>query len=386
MKILHSHWSTPRMVYVFQPVFLLLIFVSGYGQTRQNIFFKEVRLKVDTTTFSTIENTINVGETPHLYFEYEEVKAVCEVEIYPNGSMPFADLQLLPSGDFEVVDSLMNINDDHYRFKVRFKQLTTSDFLQFTFSVQPKSWQEPFIYELHLLPVTKTSAFLKPKDNKLFIGEERTFKVETNRPNNIKYSNQWTRGENIDYKFSNRQGELLIHLLPNQPGMQQLSVPLLLKKPMLVAKDSIVYHLSPLEYHFDVKESKLVFLNTNKKEVSLKNDEVEGIEIEMEYHPSVELKKPTAWRSRRKREECSLPKSLRVVFWLMGGYCAGCGPIISTANRRTTSTLKTAMWPNLSPTSVLPRQPIWKACPWFLKRVMKVRAIRFTPVKASPLS
>ncbi len=291
MKMLHSPWRPPLLACVLQLVLFMLMGTSGYSQTKLNSFFKEVRLQVDTSTFSTNDHSIDIGGKPHLYFVYEDVKAICEVEIFPSGSTPFAEFQLLPSGDFEVVDSLMNINDDHYRFKVRFKQLTTSDFLQFTFSVKPKPWQEAFIYELHLQPLTKTSAFLKPKDNKLFIGEERTFKVETNRPDNIKYSNQWTRGKNIDYKFSNRQGELLIHLLPNQPGIQLLSVPLPLKKPMLVSADSIVYDLPPLEYDFDVKESKLVFLNTNKKEVSLKNDEVEGIEIEMEYHPSVELKK-----------------------------------------------------------------------------------------------
>ncbi|GJM34505.1 MAG: hypothetical protein DHS20C18_35060 [Saprospiraceae bacterium] len=291
MKITYSQKGISGLAGAACVMILFLLPLSGKSQVKQPQLFKEVSLRIDTAVFSTTSHTIEIGGIPHLYFEYDAVNAVCEVKVFPLGGLPFADFQLLPSGDFEVVDSLMNINNDHYRFKVKFKQLTTSDFLQFTFSVKTRAKQDPFLYELRLFPLTKTSAFLKPKDNKLFIGEERTFKVETNRPNNIKYSNQWSRGKNIDYKFSNRQGELLIHLLPNQPGTQILSVPLVLKKPMLLANDQVVYELPPLEYTFDVKESKLVFLNTNKKEVSLKNDQIEGIEIEMEYHPSVELKK-----------------------------------------------------------------------------------------------
>ncbi|MBI1226791.1 MAG: hypothetical protein GC192_16265 [Bacteroidetes bacterium] len=271
------------------------------GQVSRSGPFREVSLKIDTSIYLLSKNTIqDKGETM-LYFQYNDVDAVAEVELTPNSPQYIKSLELLPSGDYSLVDSLLWINDQ-FRFKLRFRQLTQSDFLQFTFKLQWTGRSEPSIVELKLFPVTETSAFLDPQDNKLFIGEERVFKVETNRPLNIRYFNQWTKNLPINYKFSVDQGELRIHLLPTKPGLQVLEAPVRLRKPFLSPDKRPIYELPPLHYEFEVKESKLVFLNTNKKEVSLnRNNPGEAIEIELDYHPSLKLKK--TYRLEAQQEE-----------------------------------------------------------------------------------
>jgi hypothetical protein len=287
------------------PLAVALFFCcSAMAQPGKNSPFREVILKIDTSTFAFSKNTVTIDGEQQLYFRYEDVDAVCEVELHPLYPAAIRQIALLSSADFSLVDSMLRI-DNHFRFKVRFTQLTQSDFIKFTFSIAPPGRGEPFIYELKLFPVTETSAFLDPQDNKLFIGEERTFKVETNRPYNIRYFNQWTKDLSINYKFSVEQGELRIHLLPTKPGMQVLEAPLRLRKPFLSPDGKPVYELPPLRHEFEVKESKLIFLNTNKKEVSLnRNQPGEAIEIELDYHPSIRLGK--TYRLEKQQEEGGL--------------------------------------------------------------------------------
>ncbi|MEZ4935015.1 MAG: hypothetical protein R2788_23150 [Saprospiraceae bacterium] len=272
-------------------VVLLSWQMSATAQSNKNGPFQEVVLKIDTSIFTWSKNTVSINGEQQLYFQYEDVDAVCEVELYPSFPASIKQIGLMPSADFKLVDSILRI-ENHFRLKARFSQLTQSDFLQFTFSITPFGRGESYIHELKLFPVTETSAFLDPQDNKLFIGEERVFRVETDRPYNIRYFNQWTKDLNINYKFSVEQGELRIHLLPTKPGMQVFEAPLRLRKPFLSSDSKPVYELPPLRYEFEVKESKLVFLNTNKKEVSLnRNLPGEGIEIELDYHPIIQLSK-----------------------------------------------------------------------------------------------
>ena len=277
-----------------QRLFLLILCClpfSAAAQWGKTGLFRELLLKIDTATFSTSKHIIDLQGTPHLYFRYEDENPVCEVEFSLNNPLNISEVTLKHSEDFQVIDSLLPVNDNHYRFKVRFRQLTFSNFVQFTFSVSAYRGGST-IQEIKLFPVTTTTAFINPTDNQLFIGEERTFRVETNKADNIKYSNQWTKDKNINYRFSNEQGELRIHLLPDKSGLQTLEVPLSVRKPSVTTAGEVNYQLPPLKFNFQVKESKLVFLKTNKKEITLNKSALgEGTEIELDYFPYVEVKK-----------------------------------------------------------------------------------------------
>ncbi len=305
-------------------VVLLWFCQSVFAQPHKTGTFRDVVLRIDTAVYSLSKNTVNIAGEQQLYFYYRDVDAVCEVELYPYNPAAIRKLRLQPSADFTMVDSLLLL-EDHFSFKVRFTQLTRTDFLKFTFFITPQGKGEALVQELKLFPLTETTAFLDPPESRLFIGEERVFNVETNRPFNIRYFNQWTKDQDINYKFSIEQDKLRIHLLPTKPGIRVLNAALQLKKPFLSSQGKPVYELPPLHYEFDVRESKLIFLNTNKKEVNLNRDQPgEPVEVELDYHPSIKLNK--TYRLEKQQEESgvliaeiftrSILANGRVVCWL----------------------------------------------------------------------
>ena len=282
-------FSQTRILFFF--ILTLIPTVTTFAQWGKTGLFRELVLKIDTATFTTAKHIININDIPHLYFRYEDDNPVCEVEFALNNPLTVSDVTLKHSEDFQVIDSLLPVNDNHYRFKVRFKNLTQSNFVQFSFSVNSYRGGS-IIQEVKLFPFTQTTVSFCPTDNQLFIGEEKAFRVETNNAGNIKYSNQWVKFKNISYRFSEEQGQLRIHLLADKPGLQSLEIPLNVRKPFVTELHDILYQLPPLKCDFQVKESKLVFLKTNKKEITFnKNTLGEASEIELDYFPYVELKK-----------------------------------------------------------------------------------------------
>jgi hypothetical protein len=271
-------------------LFGLLLSDFLVAQMNGQELFREIILRVEKEEYSLSSNNLIIRGEQYIWFQYNDAQTDCELILYPNVKT-LQNIFLKNSEDFRVVDSLMLIANQYYRAKIRFRNITESDFMQLNFSIKSSEPSEINL-PIRLFPVKKTTAFILPKDDKLFIGEERAFKVETNDPNNIRFSSQWTRDLNINYKFSMSQGQLFLHLLPVQAGRQVLDVPLSVRKPFLNEHLQPLYDLPPLRYEFEVKESRLLYLNTNQKEFSLIRENLgDGIEFELDYHPALSLRK-----------------------------------------------------------------------------------------------
>ena len=83
----------------------------------------------------------------------------------------------------------MNIND-HIRFKFKFKDLTSSNFLKFVFKDQMDSFKTKF-YDLGLFPHTQTRLQMVSSNSEFFIGEEQIIDIAVSNIHNVKINNQW---------------------------------------------------------------------------------------------------------------------------------------------------------------------------------------------------
>ena len=267
----------------FLPFFILLTAHSGFSQ-----LIEKVTIRVDSLVFTSSQNAINYQGESHIYFQYGQENAVADVSLRLGSQSVDYDLRLLPSGDFQVIDSLVRFGNQ-VRFKVRFNQLSNSEFLRFSFRVS--EGQFVTMEEIHLLPVHQTYATIYPGNDELYIGEEKTFEIVTNNPENLVLDNRWQEGKDFNHRFSRVGQQVLLHLIPTSLGDQYLDLPIKLKKPRNDVNGKIVFQTEAIQNEFVVKEGRLAFLQLDRQEITPNDDKKEPISIQIDNHRYLRLGK-----------------------------------------------------------------------------------------------
>ena len=246
-----------KIRYFFIINFLLLIpLLQGNSQDIARII-RDAVIRIDTSEYTFSMNQVQFNGHPHLAFGYDEPDPVCEVEVFLQPGIEYQKIDLLPSRDFTLVDSLLNINDEMFRFKVQFRDLFNSDFLKFTLQIPDTTLSYAGIYELHLQPHTNTYLKIYPATDELYIGEEKVFEMVTNHIENIQVQNDWVEGDGISYRIRKTFNQVQLHIIPNHLGTQLVSIPVHLRQPVLDETGQPVYSLPPVEYTFRVSQSRL---------------------------------------------------------------------------------------------------------------------------------
>lgn len=262
-------------------------------------------LQLDSNRFSLRVDEVEIRGLSYLAFHFDELEKICEVKLYPRRSANIQAVRLLPSADFVLIDSLVKVEDSYYQFKVRFTDLIRSDFLKFMLAVstpvppnnngsQPEAREAVKVtnVEVRLFPYTNTKVQLVPPSNEIYIGEEKVYDLACNNPANLRLSGVWSEGLPIDYRVTNRNGQLRLHVIGRKLGAQELRVELSTYRPSLTQEGEPRYQLEPIRQVFAVKESRLAFLKLDQQEVIL-NDEAmrKGVEVQLDNHPNLKLNK-----------------------------------------------------------------------------------------------
>jgi hypothetical protein len=278
-------------LWCFFILFLKGVTLKAQSGEQADPLFRDVVMKIDTTYYSLKQNKFMHQGEPHLYFYYREDMEVAEVRFYPKDMSRLKDVRLFPSSEYVVMDSLLNVNDEYLRLKVRFNNLTTGNFFSFTFVIEDALVGKPLIKEIRLFPLTKTFVMFYPTNDELFIGEEKVFDLVTNNIKNIRYDNSWQTYLDFDYKIVEKNGQLKLHVIPKALGRKSLQVNFETRKPYLNEQNKLVYKGGFINAEFTVKGSRLGFLGIDKKEVTLDQGSNEAIEIQLDRHPNLALNK-----------------------------------------------------------------------------------------------
>lgn len=282
----------------------MILFISSYCYAQRNSpikqdpaftmaakYFDEIVLKADTNSFDIYQNRIRYKEQDYLAFQYNKEDEECEVSLTPKTLIGIAHLQFMGSGDFSIIDSLVYVNDNTYRGKIKFNNLTKSNFTSLRFAFLDVVTKELKTLELPIFLHTNTIVRFYPTSDELFIGEEKVFELVTNNVNNVVADGVWTTGEDIDYMFTRQGQKLRLHVLPNQTGSKNLKARVKTIKPALNESGYPFYELEPIEYSFNIKVSRLSFLNTDKRDVTTDEETQEGIPIQIDYNRNIILQK-----------------------------------------------------------------------------------------------
>jgi hypothetical protein len=271
---------------------LIALFFFNYyqvsGQTKTKIrLFKDVVIQTDSGTFSKSSNMIQIDDQGKIWFNYFKEDEACRIMLFPDSSSHFKTVSLLESGDFDIIDSLRNYNNQYYDFKLRFKHLTKSDFLKFTIIYSFDSVK--FYHDINLFPIFKTTARLNSKTNELTVGEEKVIELITNNPENIILNPDWNNSQEINYRILENNGHLYVHLISNSLGQESLSIKLKVYKPAL-AENKLVYTIGTLNYTFNVKSAGLIFLQTDKTEILFDDKSTkDGVNVQIDNARNLQL-------------------------------------------------------------------------------------------------
>jgi len=245
-------------------------------------------LKSNGKLYSSQQHRYVYLDEEYTYFEYDEEDEVVSVTLYFDESEEAFELELLPSGDFSLIDSLVRVQD-FAQFKVRFNQLTNTQFLAFTFRVT--RGKAVSLAKIPLLPVSQTYATIYPASNELYIGEEKVFELVSNNPQNLALDNRWTEGLPINYRFSSEGSQNLLHILPTELDRNPIRITIPLRKPRIDEDGKLSFELKPINYDFVVREGRLVFLQLDKQEITPNDDKTEPVLVQIDNHRMLRIGK-----------------------------------------------------------------------------------------------
>ena len=270
-------------------ILLMGLITLSYGQgTFEESPFVDMIFKIDTSVYTWEENAMMINGEMQLPFYYDSENEIAEVEMKLAGYADAAAIQLKVSNDYILVDSLLTI-DDHLRFKVQFKNLTSSNFLKFVFKDQMDSVKTQF-YDLGLFPHTQTSIHMLSSGNEFFIGEEQIIDLAVSNIHNVKINNQWVNEDKANYLIRKYNDQLRVHFLPKKKGLYTWKVTVPLRKPEIVG-ETMVFESAPLTKRFEIKSGRIAFLNINQLEITpSKNNQSPNI-IQIDNNARLSLEK-----------------------------------------------------------------------------------------------
>ncbi len=257
----------------------------------QSQYFSNISLTIENNRYFYNTDTILFQGEMHLAFIYHTNDAIALINLYPKPTgKQIKSLTMLPSDEYELQDSVYLIDNKYFQARVKFNDLNESKFLKVLLNVVLEN-EESVVIPLSLLPYTNTFAELRTEDNQLYIGEERTFEISSNNFQNIKATNKWIKGDNIEYKTTYDNGKLLLHVLPHRTGGFIVELPLELKSPYINENKVISFNLPPIQQAFVARPSRLRFLEIDAKEVQLTSPDKQQVSVQIQSNSGLQLNK-----------------------------------------------------------------------------------------------
>lgn len=274
---------------------LLLLLGSARAASANDRYFSEVTLAIDTSLYTLSQNTILRQRKHQLYFEYSTRYATCELRFYPKAENNIRELALVGSAGYEMLDSLVFIEDDScYRARLRFVDLFSNTHLSILLNITTQQGEsEPpraKIWELALFPYTQTWVKLFPANDILFVGEEKSFEIETNNADNVRLMSDWQHSNGIDYRIVLREGRLMLVVQPRELGVRSLDITVETLAPFLNESRQLSNAIPLQSQPFTIKASRLVFLNMDKKEVTYDDEaRYKGVSVVIDNNRRLQL-------------------------------------------------------------------------------------------------
>lgn len=239
--------------------------------------------------FSSQGDGIRYARMDHLAFRYTSNEQILRGDVYIRSSFK-GQLRLKPSSDFDILDSLELIGGTYYKFRVRFKNLSESEFVALNFEAY--SDDEPSVtVEIPLFPFTKTEVAFYPGSEDLYLGEARKFEIVTNNLDNLILDGVWRSTGEFDYRLVRQENKAFIYIEPRSLGEHTIEVPFSTKRPFIGGDGNPAFDLTPSTHTFNVRNSRHVFLRLDKREIIRDPKNPQATEVQIENNRRLQIGK-----------------------------------------------------------------------------------------------
>jgi len=278
-----------NLFFIFLLIFALQLSAQGPQKTTAQIF-KNISLKTDTMLYEMGDYRLSFNGQNYFFFRAESRTQIIEGRLFPHKTDFITNLELLPSSDFDIIDSITLINNEHYRFKIQYNNITQVQHPSLIFKIGDRNG-DIINHEIKLHPFFIPTVQAKHESIELFAGEEKTIEIRVPFAFNISTENTWEENEHFEYKVSKTAENLRIQVKPKSTGAQNLVVNLKTISPILSDSNTLTHEIPPLILAFNIKPSRLQFINTDKETIFHDPNSMKTEEIQIDYHSGFQMRR-----------------------------------------------------------------------------------------------
>lgn len=285
--IIYRQRYLQKQLTILSFLFTIIGVNSGKLFAQNQIFshFSDIQLRIDTNVYKYSLDRIYVEREWKLPFEFQKSDPVVEFRLFPrNSSEEQIKWQIGSKSEYKIIDSVSLRMDGYLHFKLQFTDLSQSDLLNLDLEKDGKTLAVP------LFPYTHTYASIYPGEGDLYIGDEKTFELVTNHPENIVINPIWKQKQGYEYRIHRSNDKIWLSFIPTQTGNLTIDFTIDLYRPNIVNRRPR-YTLEKQEFTFNVKGSRLKFLTFENKEVIWESKNPKGVELQIDNHRMLAINK-----------------------------------------------------------------------------------------------
>lgn len=251
--------------------------------------FDNLVIMTDSLIFDTKQDVLSKNRKQYLFFEFSENEQVIRGELFLKPDFGYK-ISLLNAQDFNVLDSLELINDEFYRFRIRFKDISDNPFPSLTFLLEDSVGKQSK-HEILLFPYTRTRATFYTDNDDLYLGEPKRFEIVTNNVDNLVLDGEWKKQGDYEYRLYKERNQAFLQVLSAKRGRNTLEIRMRTKIPNLDSLGNVQYDLPVISRELNTRQSRLTFLRMDLRMITIDLDDREGYEIQLDNNRNLQIGK-----------------------------------------------------------------------------------------------
>lgn len=256
----------------------------------KDVVFDIVSLKIDTTSFNSTKYLLNYQNEKYFFFESVNNQDFCEITLHATNDNQIEKIELLPSNEYSVIDSIRLFDEKIFRGKIKFTDLENSKYLSLIFSIKYKNGKN-INYQIKLFPYTDTKINHDNEPVELFVDEEKVIELPCNNVYNIKLNNQSVDNNEDEINISPSINAIRLKIKAHSLGNRTLLLKLKTIKPFVNENGELAYNLEPIKIKIIAKPNRLDYLNPEKNTIYYNSDYKSSEDIQFDYNHNMGMRK-----------------------------------------------------------------------------------------------